>query len=663
MCGIAGFVSHRHAPHVREAALARMLAAQAHRGPDDSGQITQGPATLGMRRLAIFDPANGRQPMVSPDGRHHLVFNGAIYNFRALRPDYAARGWVFHTECDTEVLLAALSLDGPAALPRLRGMFAFALWDARERTLLLARDALGVKPLLYHHDSGGPLLFASEARPLLASRQVPADLDTAAAADFLRWLAIPAPRTLHAGIRALRAGEQLLWQDGRIQITPWWTPADQIKNHQSLIINSAASAPAASIPELRTQLRTRLEDTIDAHLSADVPVGAFLSGGLDSAVISALMARRVGPRLKTFSIGFAEADFSESTEAAATARHLGVEHHVHLLTGEAVAADLDQILTGLDQPTGDGLNTYYASRTARQGGVTVALSGLGADELFGGYPSFRRLPVLGRWLPRWLLLPAPLRRAALSALEAGPTSTRKLAATLRLAAAQASPAALALAQRSVFPDTEITALLAPASAHSTFDIRHSSFGSPTHPAESELSAAWSTLLASDPSYIIHRPSSIFSALAGLAETRGYMADVLLRDSDEFSMRHSLELRVPFVDLPLTTWAWAQNPALLHAPGLAPKAHLAAACADLLPPDLLIRRKRGFTLPFARWLRGPLRPFMEETLGSASAARSGLFDPYVPGRLWRAYRDGTDDRAWSRVWSLAVLIHLANRRAS
>ena len=495
------------------------------------------------------------------------------------------------------------------------------------------------------------MLFASEARPLLATRHVPADLDPAAAADFLRWLAIPAPRTLHAGIRALRAGEQLLWQDGRIQITSWWTPASATRR------TSASIPPAASIPELRTQLRARLEDTIDAHLSADVPVGAFLSGGLDSAVISALMARRVGPRLKTFSIGFAEADFSEASEAAATARHLGVEHHAYQLTGAAVASDLNQILAGLDQPTGDGLNTYYASRTARQGGVTVALSGLGADELFGGYPSFRRLPRLGRILGAWQHTPSALRRAILAALESGPTSARKLAATLRLAATQSSPAALALAQRSVFPDTEIATLLAPCSAHSSFDISHSSFCSASHPATPELDAAWAALVSGKPS------AANWAVLAGLAESRGYMADVLLRDSDEFSMRHSLELRVPFVDLPLTTWAWAQDPALLHAPGLAPKAHLAAACADLLPPDLLTRRKRGFTLPFAQWLRGPLRPFMEETLGSASAARSGLFDPYVPGRLWRSYRDGNDDRAWSRVWSLAVLIHLANRRAA
>jgi asparagine synthase (glutamine-hydrolysing) len=333
----------------------------------------------------------------------------------------------------------------------------------------------------------------------------------------------------------------------------------------------------------------------------------------------------------------------------ATARHLGVEHYPHIVTGEAVAADLDNILAGLDQPTGDGLNTYYASRAARAGGVTVALSGLGADELFGGYPSFRRLPRLARWLPIWQSLPAPLRRLGLAALAAGDTSARKLGASL----AAGSPAALALIQRAVLADDAIARLLAPSAAALGFQA------SSAHPATPALAAAWAAALAARQA----GATPPYALLASLAETTGYMADLLLRDSDEFSMRHSLELRVPFVDLPLVEWAWAQDPALLYPRGAAPKAHLAAACADLLPPALLTRAKRGFTLPFSRWLRGPLRPFMEETLGSASAARSGLFDPYVPGQLWRAFRDGRDDRAWSRVWSLAILIHLANRGAN
>jgi asparagine synthase (glutamine-hydrolysing) len=645
MCGIAGFISSRHPSGAREAALQRMLEALIHRGPDDSGQVCSGPATLGMRRLAVFDPAHGHQPMSSPDRRHHLVFNGAIYNFRQLRPAYAARGWHFQTECDTELLLAALSLDGPSALPRLRGMFAFAFWDADERSLLLGRDPLGIKPLYYHAAADGSLLFASECRALLASRQVPPDLDPAAAADFLRRLAIPAPRTLHLGIRALRPGEQLLLRDARPVVSAWWVPASIFPAPRPVETPPAAG----SIPELRSQLRTQLEDSVRAHLAADVPVGAFLSGGLDSAVICALMARHAGPALKCFTLDFAERGFSEASEAAATARHLGIEHHLHTLDGASVAQNLDSFLASLDQPTGDGLNTHHISRFARHGGVTVALSGIGADELFGGYPSFRRLPALARLLPAWRSAPAPLRDALIGVLGSGPTRWRKLAATLRLAADGASPAMLALSQRSLFTDTTVAALLAPAGPAAA---------PAPHPATPELEAAWTALLSRSAKGIAAR--SHWAALAGLSELRGYMAELLLRDADEFSMRSSLELRTPFVDLPLLRWTATQDPALLHAPGATPKSHLAAACADLLPPALFTRPKRGFALPFARWMRGPLRPFLEETLGSASAARSGLFDTYLPGRLWRDFRDGGDDRAWSRLWSLAVLIHLANR---
>lgn len=639
MCGIAGFFSQRHAPRVREDALGRMLAAQAHRGPDDSSFASLPDATFGMRRLAIFDPANGRQPMVSPDGRHHLIFNGAIYNFRELRPDLAARGWTFRTACDTEVLLAALALDGEAALPRLRGMFGFAFWDAHERSLLAARDALGIKPLLYHHGEDGALLLASETRALLHSRHVPDEVDPEAVAAFLRRLSIPPPRTLHRGIRSLRPGELLRWSAGSLTIAPWWTPA-------AALAEPSRPPRAPNVATLRAALRERLEDSIRTHLAADVPVGAFLSGGLDSAVVVALMRRLGGgERLKTFSIGFAEKDYSETAEAAATARHLGVEHHAHVLTGAAVAADLDKILASLDAPTGDGINTYYASRIARLGGVTVALSGLGADELFGGYPSFRQLARLGPRLPLWHATPEPLRRAALATFRILPGPTHRLAAALE--AAHTLPAAgLALDRRTVFSTSQLNALLAPAGT------TH-----PPHPATEELAAAWDVLRAGSE----HPAPAAWAALAGLAEIRGYMSELLLRDSDEFSMRHSLELRTPFVDLPLASWAWAQDPALLLDPRSAPKSHLAAACADLLPPGLLTRRKRGFTLPFARWLRGPLRPFMEETLGSASAGRSGLFDPYLPGRLWRTYRDGRDDHAWSRLWSLAILISLVNRR--
>jgi asparagine synthase (glutamine-hydrolysing) len=623
MCGIAGYISQNQDPSVRTSAVARMNAAMTHRGPDDEGVDTWGEATLGMRRLAIFDPAHGHQPMSTPDGRWHLVFNGAIYNFRALRAELESAGRVFHTACDTEVLLAALAHWGEQALNRLRGMFAFAAWDSHERTLLLARDPFGIKPLYLHSTPAGDLLFASELNALLASGRVPAAIDPQAVNAYLSYLAVPAPGTIYRAIVSLRPGECAVWRAGKLAIKTYWSPRDAC---------TEGVAPCRTRTEFTTGLRAQLEDTIRAHVVADVPVGAFLSGGLDSTVLVALMTRLGGARLKTFSIGFDDPGYSEADAAAANARHLGTDHHASVLTGDRVADDLGRILAALDHPTGDGINTYYASQAARAGGVTVALSGLGADELFGGYPSFRNVPRLSRWLPCWRALPGGLREALLARWDRGDTRQRKLADTLRHGG---SPAALALLQRRVFAESTRRSLLSP-DANPAYV---------PHPEEASLAAGFDG-------------ADLF-ALTSAAELRGYMADVLLRDSDVMSMRHSLELRTPFVDRPLVGWLARQPSAFRHTPAR-PKAALAEAVRDLLPPALLTRPKRGFTLPFAQWMRGPLKPFLEDTFATASVDRSGLFSADAVQRLWRGYLAGNDTAEWSRVWSLAVLIAFVNR---
>ncbi len=624
MCGIAGYISSSQSPDLRSAAVARMNAAMLHRGPDDTGIESRGEATLGMRRLAIFDPAHGHQPMSTPDGRWHLVFNGAIYNFRTLRAELASTH-TFKTECDTEVLLAAIAHWGRDALPRLRGMFAFAAWDAHGRTLLLARDSFGIKPLYVHTTPDGGLLFASELNALLASGHVPAEIATQAVSDYLAWLSVPAPRTIYRDVQSLRAGDYAIWQDGRLTITAY--------DHASDLFTPADSAtPARSREDFTAGLRAQLEDTVRAHVVADVPVGAFLSGGLDSTALVALMTRLGGARLKTFSIGFEDAGYSEAEAAAANARHLGADHHATVLTGERVAGDIGALLASLDQPTGDGINTYYASQAARAGGVTVALSGLGADELFGAYPSFRNIPRISRWLPAFRVVPSSLRSALLTRLDRGDTRSRKLADTLRHAD---SPAALALLQRRVFAESTRRSLLSPdaTTAYSP------------HPQTTRLDAEL-------------RGAEFFS-VASAAEMRGYMADVLLRDSDVMSMRHSLELRVPFVDRPLVRWLANQPTPFKHTPNR-PKSALADAVRDLLPPELLTRTKRGFTLPYAVWMRGPLKPFLEETFSLASVSRSGLFNSPAVQAHWRKFLAGNDAVEWSRVWSLAILVAFVNR---
>ncbi|MBW8782468.1 MAG: asparagine synthase (glutamine-hydrolyzing) [Verrucomicrobia bacterium] len=623
MCGIAGYVSPNRDPSVRTGAVARMNAAMTHRGPDDEGAGTWGEATLGMRRLAIFDPAHGHQPMSTPDGRWHLVFNGAIYNFRALRAELESAGRVFHTACDTEVLLAALAHWGEPALNRLRGMFAFAAWDSHEHTLLLARDPFGIKPLYLHSTPAGDLLFASELNALLASGRVPAAIDPQAVNAYLSYLAVPAPQTIYRNIVSLRPGECAVWRAGKLAVKTYWSPGKAGANEVT---------PCRTRAEFTTGLRAQLEDTIRAHVVADVPVGAFLSGGLDSTVLVALMTRLGGARLKTFSIGFDDPGYSEADAAAANARHLGTDHHASVLTGERVADELNRILAALDHPTGDGINTYYASQATRAGGVTVALSGLGADELFGGYPSFRNVPRLARWLPCWRALPGGLRETLLARWDRGDTRRRKLADTLRHSG---SPAALALLQRRVFAESTRRSLLHP-DANSAYV---------PHPEEASLAAGLNG-------------ADLF-ALTSAAELRGYMADVLLRDSDMMSMRHSLELRTPFVDRPLVGWL-ARQPSVFRYTPARPKAALAEAVRDLLPPALLTRPKRGFTLPFAHWMRGPLKPFLEDTFATASVERSGLFSADAVQRHWRGYLAGNDTAEWSRVWSLAVLIAFVNR---
>ncbi len=630
MCGIAGIFSPKLAQPEREVAVARMVQRQAHRGPDDRGFHSAGDATLGMCRLAIIDPANGHQPMTSPDGRFTIVFNGAIYNHRELKAELAAGGWPFRTNCDTEVLLAAYATHGAACLPRLRGMFAFAVWDARAHTLFAARDPLGIKPLYYARLPDTGVAFASELNALLASDRVPREIDPASVGEYLAWFSVPAPRTIYRGIANLSPGHSLTVDAaGRVRTDAWWhlpapvQPGKTAGNYQDFVHG----------------LRHQLEDSIRAHRVADVPVGAFLSGGMDSTAVVGLMAKSSGKKLKTFSLVFGEAGFSEQAAARLAAQTFETEHHEELLTGARVAADLPRLLASYDQPTGDGINTYYASQTARAGGVSVALSGLGGDELFGGYPSFRDLPRLLSLLPFWQRVPGALRRTVIAQLRARPSArARKLADFLAHARDLHELASL---QRRVLPEAGRLALLAPEARAQAVRL------GPNHPMLEDFAFE---LIGADAFQVI-----------SAWELRTYMTDVLLRDSDVFSMAHSLELRVPFVDRVLLEWLWPQPHWFKFDPSRQKRA-LADATADLVPAAIRHRPKQGFTLPFALWMRGELKPFLDETFSRSSLAACPWLDVNEAARLWQDYLAQRDPRAWSRVWSLAVLIAFANRKS-
>ncbi len=627
MCGIAGLIDSTRSPDEAREVVGRMCAAMVHRGPDDGGIESCNGATLGVRRLAIFDPANGHQPMRTPDGRLTVAFNGAIYNFRELRGELAGSGWTFRTKCDTEVLLAAWAQWGQNCLSRLRGMFAFAIWDEETQALHLARDPFGIKPLYYRQDAGR-LVFASEINALRASGVFSAEIDPKSAADYLAWLAVPAPRTIFRGVFSLRPGETATFCKGRFEIRSAW----------SFSSIAAPGNPCRTRRDFVHELRARLEDSARAHMLADVPVGAFISGGLDSAVVTGLMSRVSGGRLKTFSLGFEESAFSEAGPAEATARFLGSDHTTRILTGRQVAADIEKFVAACDQPTGDGINTYYASETARAGGVTVALSGLGGDELFGGYPSFRQAPRIASWLPRWRMLPRGIQAVILGRLRSGDTRRRKLADFLEYA--HTLPEVCAL-QRRVFSEAGRRALLSPGAVAALGD------SPPFHP---ELPALRLELAGASP----------LEAVSAW-EMRTYMADVLLCDSDVMSMRHSLELRVPFVDRILVEWLWRQPADFKYTAGN-PKGTLAEAAADLLPPGMAARKKQGFTLPLSLWMRGDLKPFLDETFSAASIERSGLFNRVAVQSRWNGFLRQSDGPDWSRVWSLAQLVAFVNRAA-
>ena len=627
MCGIAGIVSPAITQEAREAAVNRMVRRQRHRGPDSDGIFSDGPATIGMCRLAIFDPKNGRQPMSTPDGRFHIVFNGAIYNFKALRQDLESLGWGFRTNCDTEVLLAAYAQWREASLQKLRGMFAFALWDNREKSLFIARDPLGIKPLYYCRLPDDTFGFASEINALLASGIVAREIDPVAVGDYLAWFAVPAPRTIFRRISNLPPGHCLMLNaDGRCVVRSWWRLPEATRN-----------PPSESYREFVQVLRERLVDSIQAHRLADVPVGAFLSGGLDSSSIVGLMTRESGERIKTFSLVFDQAEYSEEKSARLAADASNSEHFEFRLTGREVADCLPTIMRSFDQPTGDGVNTYFISKAAKDSGVRVVLSGLGGDELFGGYESFYDMPRIARWIPVWRQLPRTLRGRVLGMLRARGSRDRKMADFLEYARDLHELCSL---RRRVLSETARLELLAP-------DARRlAKRQGPNHPMLDDFVFE---LLKADSTQVV-----------GAWEMRTYMADVLLRDSDVFAMSHSLELRVPFVDRQLVEWWWNQPLEYRFNPSR-PKGVLADAVENVVPAAIRSRKKQGFTLPFSVWMGTELKPFLEETFSASSIGGCPWLDSDAVSREWARWKSTSDKQSWSRLWTLAVLVAFANRK--
>jgi asparagine synthase (glutamine-hydrolysing) len=635
MCGIAGgaFWDGTIDRSAAESAVAAMVAAVEHRGPDGRGLCTAatpaasrhaGPlVVLGHTRLAILDVTDaGAQPMTGLPGTPWITYNGETYNFAALRAELERAGAAFSSRTDTEVLLRGYDAWGIGLLPRLRGMFAFALWDPQAQRLLLARDRLGIKPL-YYYQGDRFLLFASEVRALLATGLVPRRLDATALWHYLGYQSVPAPRTLVNDVRALEPGTWMaIDADGRRTQAAYWS-----------MLGGADAPEKVPADEGRRRVGELLRDAVDAHMVSDVPVGAFLSGGIDSSAIVALM-REAGHQPRTFSIGFAERAFDETVYARQIASTFRTEHtHIELGDGDLLN-QLPAALRAMDQPTGDGINTYIISRAVRAQGITVALSGLGGDELFGGYPSFSRLQRVVDIARLWARWPAPIRAAAAATVR---TLGQSSIAASKAAAVMETDGSLA----SMFPLTRRVLSTEQRLALLSDDVL-ARIGEHRDPYDELLADAYALA-----------PHAGFFARVSFAEARTYMHDVLLRDTDQMSMAHALEIRVPLLDHRLVEYVTSLPDEQKQANGT-PKRLLVESLDGLLPADIVHRPKQGFTLPFAPWMRGALRPLCEEHLGERGLTGRGLVRPAEMRRLWKSFLDGSSDVSWSRLWTLVVL---------
>ena len=641
MCGIAGIIGRLDDDN--RAALERMNNAMLHRGPDAGGTWVSEHNSRGWgvllahRRLSILDlsPA-GAQPMVDPVTGHVTVFNGEIYNFRDLRQRLMAEGQELQSTGDTAVMLRALALYGPDAVAWFRGMFAFACWDPRERRLLLARDQLGIKPLYVARssdpDAGWSLAFASELRALLASRLLGEPrLDPQAVASSVWNGFVIGPGTVVKGVDLLWPG-QLLEVDGagrEVRQQDFWRIPDRGPDP------IADEAGFAAI----------LEEGLKLHLASDVPLAVFLSSGVDSSVMANLAQKATDSPIHTFTLAFEEHELNEGPIARRIAAAIGTEHHEVVLTEGRFVENLEAALDSLDQPTFDGLNAYYMSRAVREAGFTVALSGTGGDELFGGYTSYRDLPRLHRWSQHTAWSPRGLRAAAARLATwplrrsggAVPPQTRwaKLPEMVRHGDDLLSLYQLAYA---LFLPGFQHELLAPSFAETLAD------GLPV--------AMRQRIMAET------RGRTPLSAIS-VMEQRLFLGERLLRDNDVASMACSLEQRVPLVDHVLLENVNRLPDRARYRP-LGQKAMLRRIGLRGLDPALFERPKSGFVLPFDRWIRRGLKDAMDQTLRDPQAVAPVGLDPVAVARLWRAFLEGAPGMYWSRVWSVYVFIRWCHR---
>jgi len=609
MCGIAGFVGGGG-----RRTLERMTQVLSHRGPDQVGSYLDGELGLGVRRLAILDVQGGRQPFFSEDGRIVAIFNGEIFNYRELREGLLRRGHRLETASDGEVLVHLYEEEPDAFLERLDGMFALAVWDGRRARLLLARDRLGIKPL--HYWSGpGCLVFGSQIRALLVHPSVPRRLDRQALDQYLTFESVPAPRTILAGIHKLPPAHWLTWDASGVRIGRYWNL--ELSPWRGLALREWEEL---FLVELRASVRR--------HLEADFPVGVFLSGGLDSSALTALMTQEAAGPVRTFTMGFSEASFDESGPARRVARLLGTRHCEGILSASRCLELLQELPEVLDEPLGDAsiVPTWSLSRLARQE-VKVVLSGEGSDELLAGYPTYpaAHLAEWFRRLPRSWLEQARGWAARLPVSTGNWSLDFRLKRFLRFVEEPAERRHILWAGS--FSEQEKTRLYGPG-----------------------MAGRWETF---EPLEAFVRPGLDLTSRLTTTDLNLYLPEDLLVKLDRASMAASLEARVPFLDRRVVELL-ARVPADLKLKGWTTKFLLKRATRHLLPAQVRRRPKKGFGMPVARWIQGPLRPWLEDLLCPRELARDDLFNPLEVRRLLNEHRAGRADHR-KQLWTLAIFV--------
>lgn len=624
MCGICGISAFDVSDQERSRIVQSMCNLMEHRGPDDSGNVNLKNTCLGMRRLSIIDLTEaGRQPMCNENGRIWIVFNGEIYNYVELRSYLKSKGHSFRSETDTEVVLHLYEDYGVECLEKLRGMFAFAIYDETKNELVIARDRLGIKPLYYSMTANG-FIFASEIKCIAKSGLIEAEPDLEAMDLYLSFGYTPPPWTMLRGIRALLPAHYIRLRGNDFAISKWWSFPEP-------------GTTQCSRNEIVPQTRCLLEESIELHRISDVPIGAFLSGGIDSTAVVGLMTKILNRSIKTFSVGFetaVPARFNELSSAQLAAQRFEAEHTEIVVTGDDLLRELDQIIWYLDQPSFDGINTYFVSQAAKRGGLTVSLSGLGGDELFGGYGSYKIIPRFNSYIRMWGHLPNSLRNYILKATKLainGIVRTDRTQKINRLSWVDSPIGLYALARLTLWPSEKK-------------QLYNSYFRRQIQSATINVGPL--SLLEK----YVSNQCQIWRMITEL-ELQTYMNWRLLRDTDVMSMAHSLEVRVPLIDHKLVEFVCGLPEGWEKEYGY-PKRLLTSAVFDLIPEKIRNAPKHGFEFPLECWMKRNLKEIVEDTLSESSVKKRGLFSTDGITALYRGFLNG--NCSYPVIWQLVVL---------